>query len=165
MPARSTASTATQSLLLLIARLGFAGILVGRAWFRWQVEGMASQFARVAEAGLPQPELIAWGTVLLEGIGGVLLALGFLTRLVATLVAVENILIIVLLRWSAGLHLNDGGFGVQRGAGLLGRGLPGSSAPPTPGSTPCCSDDAGAPGRRSPAPTSTSPSSARPRSS
>lgn len=120
MSARSTASTATQSILLLIARLGFAGILVGRAWFRWQVEGMASQFARVAEAGLPQPELIAWGTVLLEGIGGVLLALGFLTRFVATLVVVENVLIIALLRWSSGLHLNDGGFEYNVALACLG---------------------------------------------
>lgn len=120
MSARSATSTATQSILLLIARLGFAGILIGRAWFRWQIEGMATQFARVAEAGLPQPELIAWGTVLLEGIGGLLLALGFLTRFTAALVVVENILIIVLLRWSSGLYLNDGGFEYNVALACLG---------------------------------------------
>lgn len=110
MSARSTAGTVTQSILLLVARLGFAAILVGRAWFRWQVEGMASQVARVTEAGLPQPELIATGTVLLEALGGAMLALGLLTRLVAALVVVENVLIIALLRWTSGLFANDGGF-------------------------------------------------------
>ena len=58
MSARSTAGTATRSSLLLVARLGFAAILIGRAWFRWQIEGMPNQVARVSEAGLPQPELI-----------------------------------------------------------------------------------------------------------
>lgn len=110
MSARSTAGTATQAIVLLVARLGFAVILVGRAWYRWQVEGMATQIAQVAAAGLPQAELIAWCTVLLEGLGGALLALGLLTRFVALLVAIQNILIIALLRWPAGLFASDGGF-------------------------------------------------------
>ncbi len=110
MSARSTAGTATRSGLLLVARLGFAAILIGRAWFRWQIEGMPNQVARVSEAGLPQPELIAWGTVLLEALGGAMLALGLLTRFVAAMVVIENIAIIALLRWTSGLFANDGGF-------------------------------------------------------
>ena len=49
MSTRSTAGTATRSSLLLVARLGFAAILIGRAWFRWQIEGMPSQVARASE--------------------------------------------------------------------------------------------------------------------
>ena len=60
---RSAAGTASQAVLLLIARLGFAAILLGRAWSRWQIEGMDAQIARIAEAGLPAPGVIAWGTV------------------------------------------------------------------------------------------------------
>lgn len=109
MSAQSTASTATQSFLLLIARLGFAGVLVGRFWWRWQIEGLDAQIARLTEHAIPQPELIAWGTLLLEGVGGAILALGLLTRLVAALVAVENILIIAFIRWPLGLYAAGGG--------------------------------------------------------
>ena len=46
---RSAAGTASQAVLLLIARLGFAAILLGRAWSRWQIEGMDAQIARIAQ--------------------------------------------------------------------------------------------------------------------
>ncbi|BEH01892.1 MAG: DoxX family protein [Propionibacterium sp.] len=117
---RSAAGTASQAVLLLIARLGFAAILLGRAWSRWQIEGMDAQIARIAEAGLPAPGVIAWGTVVLEGIGGVLLAFGLLTRLVAALVALENILIIALLRWAAGPFINNGGYEYNLALACLG---------------------------------------------
>ena len=120
MSTRSTAGTVVQAIVLLIARLGFAVILVGRAWWRWGVEGMAAQTARIAEFGIPQAELIAWGTLLLEAIGGVLLALGLLTRLVAALVAVENIIVIVIMRWAAGIHLFNGGFEYNLALASLG---------------------------------------------
>lgn len=110
MSARSAANSATQAFVLLVARLAFAALLLGRAWWRWAIEGMDGQVARLVEFNIPQPELVAWGTVLLEGIGGAMLALGLLTRVVAALVAIENILIIVLIRWGFGLYLNDGGF-------------------------------------------------------
>lgn len=120
MSARSTAGTATEAVILLVARLGFAAILLGRAWWRWQIEGMAAQVARLTEAGLPQPDLIAWGTLLLEGMGGAMLALGLFTRLVAAFVALENILIIVFLRWAAGIYLVDGGFEYNAALACLG---------------------------------------------
>lgn len=120
MSARSTAGTATEAVILLVARLGFAAILLGRAWWRWQIEGMAAQVARLTEAGLPQPDLIAWGTLLLEGMGGAMLALGLFTRLVAAFVALENILIIVFLRWAAGIYLVDGGFEYNLALACLG---------------------------------------------
>lgn len=107
---RSTASTATQSVLLFIVRLVFAGLLLGRAWWRWAIEGIPGQVERLTSAGVPQPELIAWGTILLEWVGGAMLVLGLLTRLIAALVLVENALVIALIKWPNGLYQADGGF-------------------------------------------------------
>lgn len=120
MSARSTASTATQSLLLLIARVGFAAILVGRFWWRWKIEGLDAQVARLTEFAIPQPELIAWGTLLLEALGGTMLALGLLTRFVAALVAVQNIIIIAFMRWAMGPYLSSGGFEYNVALAALG---------------------------------------------
>lgn len=120
MSARSTANSATQAFVLLVARLGFAAILLGRAWWRWSIEGMGAQAARIAEFNIPQPELIAWGTVLLEGVGGAMLALGLLTRVVAALVAVENVVIMAIMKWSSGLYINDRGFEYNLALACLG---------------------------------------------
>lgn len=120
MSARTTAATVAQSSLLLVARLGLAGVLLGRAWWRWQVEGMPAQIDRLTNAAVPMPELIAWGTLLLEGLGGIMLALGLFTRLIGALVAVQNIAIIALLRWEDGLVTTDGGFGPNVALAALG---------------------------------------------
>ncbi|WP_341730035.1 DoxX family protein [Brooklawnia sp.] len=117
---RAAAGTASQAALLLIARLIFAAILVARAWSRWQIEGIDAQVSRLAQANLPAPEILAWGTIALEGIGGVLLAFGLLTRLIATLIATQNILIIVFLRWTAGPFMNAGGFEYNAALACLG---------------------------------------------
>lgn len=120
MSRTSTAGTATQAVVLLIARLGFAAVLIARAWQRWQIEGIDTQIGRLADFGIPQPELIAWGTILLEGMGGALLALGLLTRVVGALVAAQNILIIVFIKWFSGPYLNDGGFEYNWTLAVLG---------------------------------------------
>ena len=117
---RNTAGTAGQAILLLIARLVFAGLLLGRAWYRWQVEGMAGQVARLEQVAIPQAELIAWGTLVLEALGGALLALGLLTRVVAAFVLVQNVLVIALIKWPNGLWLNDGGFEYNAALAALG---------------------------------------------
>lgn len=46
---------------------------------------------------LPGAPLIAWAVALLEGVGGLMLALGFLSRLVAPLVLVQMLVICYLL--------------------------------------------------------------------
>lgn len=117
---QSTASAIIQSIFLLLARLGFGLILLARAWSRWQVEGFDSQVARLAEAGLPSPDILAWGTLALESVGGVLLIFGLLTRVVSFLVIAENVAIIVLLRWLSGPFINSGGFEYNASLVLLG---------------------------------------------
>ncbi|MGI5952631.1 MAG: DoxX family protein [Brooklawnia sp.] len=115
-----TAGTAAQATILLIARLAFGVILVARAWSRWQIEGVDAQVSRLVEFGIPQAELVAWGTILLEGIGGVMIALGLLTRLVAALVATQNILVIVFIKWFSGPFLNAGGYEYNAALAVLG---------------------------------------------
>lgn len=120
MSTRSTAGTVTRALVLLIARLVFAVILIGRFWWRWQVEGVDAQVTRLGDFAIPQPELIVWGTLLLEGIGGAMLALGLFTRIIGALVAVENILIIAFIRWWDGPFASNGGFEYNLALAALG---------------------------------------------
>lgn len=110
MSKTSNAGKAIQAGILLIARLAFAVILVARAWSRWQIEGIDVQIARLVDYGIPQPELVAWGAIVLEGLGGAMLGLGLLTRFVGALIAAQNILIIVFIKWFAGPWLNGGGY-------------------------------------------------------
>lgn len=117
---RSAAGTASQAVLFLIVRLGFAAILLARAWWRWQIEGMDAQVARLTDSGLPAPEVLAWGTVALEGIGGMLLVFGLLTRFIGLMVTIENIAIIIFIRWQAGPFLGDGGYEYNIALALLG---------------------------------------------
>lgn len=117
---RSRAATVFRSLILLIARLGFAALLLSRAWYRWQIEGLTAQTERLTQAGLPHPGLLATATPLLEAAVGAMLALGLLTRFVALLAAVENALIVGWLKWPAGIYLTDGGFEYNLALALLG---------------------------------------------
>lgn len=120
MAAKSKAGTAFQGFFLLIVRVVFAAILLGRAWWRWSVEGLDKQIEVLTGAGIPQPVIIAWGTLALECIGGVLLALGLLTRLIGLLVLVQNILIIVLIRWPNGPYSTHGGYEYNLALAALG---------------------------------------------
>lgn len=107
---RSTGTIAFHSICLLIVRLSLAALLLGRAWWRWAIEGMDRQVDALVAAGIPQPSVVAWGVFGLESVGAVLLTVGLLTRLVGGLVVVENVLIIALIRWSAGPYSSVGGF-------------------------------------------------------
>lgn len=120
MSARSTANNVFRATMVLIVRLGVAGLMLAHAWYRWQIEGMASQVDRLAFLGSPFDSLVAWGTIAFEAIGGVMLAIGLLTRLVGLLLAAENVIIGVVLKWNNGLFLADGGFEYNLALALLG---------------------------------------------
>lgn len=120
MAAKSKAGTAFQGFCLLMVRVALAAILLGRAWWRWSIEGLDQQIELLTGAGVPQPAIIAWGTLALECIGGVLLALGLLTRLIGLLVLVQNILIIALIRWPNGPYSNYGGYEYNLALAMLG---------------------------------------------
>ena len=121
MTKKTIFGTVISAILLLIARLGFAAILLAHAWWRWSIAGMDVQIATIAASGLPQPEIFAWGTIVLEVLGGALLALGMLTRLISNAVIVQNEIIIAWIKWSAGIYLAQGGF--EYNAALIALGI------------------------------------------
>ena len=83
---------------LLMARLGLGGILLLHGWIRWNA-GVQSQIDYLTQFRTPYAEVVAWGAIIFELVGGVLLIVGALTRLVGLGVLIEQILIICYTNW------------------------------------------------------------------
>ena len=83
---------------LLIARLGLGGILLLHGWLRWNA-GVQTQIDYLTQFRTPYAEVAAWGAIIFELIGGVLLIVGALTRLIGLGVLIEQILIICYTNW------------------------------------------------------------------
>jgi putative oxidoreductase len=83
---------------LLIARLGLGGILLLHGWMRWNA-GVQRQIDYLTQFRTPYAEVVAWGAIIFELVGGVLLTVGALTRLVGLGVLIEQILIICYTNW------------------------------------------------------------------
>ena len=60
--------------------------------------------------GVPFPTVAAWGIGLLELVGGVLLLVGLLTRVVAALLAVNMAVALVLVHLPSGFVASSGGY-------------------------------------------------------
>lgn len=108
-----------QDIALLLARLALGLILGAHGWHRW-VTGVNAQVAHLEAADVPNPLLIAWGATVAELVGGILLIFGLGTRFIGLLVVVQNILIIVWMRWESGLFVADGGFELNLALAALG---------------------------------------------
>ena len=87
-----------QNLGLLIVRLGLGGILLLHGWTRWNA-GVQEQIDYLTQFRTPYAEVAAWGAIIFELVGGVLLIVGALTRLVGLGVLIEQILIIAYTNW------------------------------------------------------------------
>ena len=83
---------------LLVARLGLGGILLLHGWIRWNA-GVQKQIDYLTQFRTPYAEVAAWGAIIFELVGGVLLIVGALTRLVGLGVLIEQILIICYTNW------------------------------------------------------------------
>ncbi len=60
--------------------------------------------------GIPMPTLVAWAVGLLELVGGVLLLVGLLTRVVGTLMAINMAAALVLVHLPSGFVASNGGY-------------------------------------------------------
>jgi putative oxidoreductase len=87
-----------QSFGLLVARLGLGGILLLHGWMRWDA-GVSTQIDYLTQFRTPYAEVAAWGAIIFELVGGVLLIVGALTRFVGLGVLIEQILIIAYTNW------------------------------------------------------------------
>src|SRR5215204_7240222 len=115
-----------QSFGLLVARLGLGGILLLHGWMRWNA-GIQEQINYLTQFRTPYAEVAAWGSIIFELVGGVLLIVGALTRLVGLGVLIEQILIIAYTNWykwpPALLNADgayQGGYEYNVALGLLG---------------------------------------------
>src|SRR5215218_10894991 len=87
-----------QSFGLLVARLGLGSILLLHGWMRWNA-GLQEQINYLTQFRAPYAEVAAWGSIIFELVGGVLLIVGALTLLVGLGVLIEQILIIAYTNW------------------------------------------------------------------
>jgi putative oxidoreductase len=87
-----------QNFGLLVARLGLGGILLLHGWMRWNA-GVQEQIDYLTQFRIPYAEVAAWGSIIFEFVGGALLIVGALTRLVGLGVLIEQILIIAYTNW------------------------------------------------------------------
>ncbi|MGI8459028.1 MAG: DoxX family protein [Propionibacteriaceae bacterium] len=113
-----------RGLVLLIARLGLGATLIAHGYRRWQTFGAQSQIDFLTRSGIPQPRVFAYGSIVLELVGGLLLVVGLLTPLVAAFVVAEQALIIAWTNWNRIFLTNDagqyvGGFEYNAVLGLL----------------------------------------------
>ncbi|MDK8880240.1 DoxX family protein [Corynebacterium sp. MSK008] len=95
---------AVRDFALLVLRLVLGAVFVARGYNHWFEVGMAETGRQFAELGVPQPQLSAYLTGTVELIGGAFLAVGLLTTITASLLA--------LLVLAAGyfVHLGNGFF-------------------------------------------------------
>lgn len=94
--------TGLRSIALLIARVALGGILIAHGWDRWQVRKITSQIDYLNQYGVPYADIAAWGSIVLELVGGIFLVVGALTPLVALAVVAQQALIIAYISWRRG---------------------------------------------------------------
>ena len=99
----------TESALLLL-RLVAAVVFSAHGWDALGASGIGGVVDAQREAGIPLPELAAPFTVYAEIIGGILIALGILTRLVAIAFTAIMLGAWVFVHAPNGLFVENGGF-------------------------------------------------------
>ena len=83
---------------LLLARLGLGGILLLHGWMRWNA-GVQEQIDYLTQFRTPYADVAAWSSIIFEFVGGALLIVGALTRLVGLGVLIEQSVIIAYTNW------------------------------------------------------------------
>ena len=79
--------TARYGLAILRIVLGIAMLVHGWSKLSGGVDNVAGFFGR--QLGIPAPQLMAWVVTIVELVGGILLVVGFLTRIVGILIALD----------------------------------------------------------------------------
>ncbi len=79
---------------LLLGRVGFGVLMLLDTYRRIFVDGMEAQVSYLSHVGMPLPVVFAYGALVVEGIGGVLMIVGLFTSFVALAVLIEFAMII-----------------------------------------------------------------------
>jgi putative oxidoreductase len=139
------------SLGLLVLRLVAGLFLATHGWAKFHDPSMKKMFFEgVAKMDLPAPNIFAWAAIAAELVGGVLLALGFLTRFWAFMILCVMGMAVFKVHWKEGYKAMEhaalyggiaaafllGGPGRISVDGILfGRGKKNSEEPPLEDST------------------------------
>jgi len=90
----------------LLARLGVGGVMAWHGWLK--LDGGVSEFATMLQGlNVPAPEVVAWLMTIAEGLGGLLLIVGLLTRLATLPLIVILIGAIFLVKVDVGFIVAD----------------------------------------------------------
>lgn len=104
---------------LLVGRSSLGVILVMHGWRRWQ-GGIGAQIDYLTRHGVAYARFISWATTIFELVGGILIVFGLLTPLIGLIVCIQNVLIIVLIKWGELLGFDPG---IQLNVALAALGL------------------------------------------
>lgn len=100
---------AARDTALLLLRLVLGVIFIAHGWDKLVTQGMGKTTAFVDSLHIPQPQVAAWGSLLLELIGGAMLVVGLLTTGIAMVLAVYSAAIMYFA------HVNGGFFVANNG--------------------------------------------------
>ena len=101
---------ASPSLGLLVLRLAVGVIFIAHGAQKVFVFGFAGVGGSFADMGVPFAEVVGPMVGLLELIGGALLVLGLVTRVIAAALAVTMVVATLLVHLSAGIFVTEGGY-------------------------------------------------------
>ncbi|WP_407359069.1 DoxX family protein [Microbacterium sp. LTA6] len=106
----TSAPSAAASLGLLVLRVVVGAIFIAHGAqkiFEFTLPGTIESFTAM---GVPLPAIAATVVAFVEFGGGILLVLGFFTRLVGILLAINMVVALVLVHLPAGLWVDNGGY-------------------------------------------------------
>ncbi|WP_336712042.1 DoxX family protein [Arthrobacter sp. USHLN218] len=103
-------NAALASLALAILRVVLGYIFVMHGWQKYNDIGIAGMQAGFGQMGVPNAEVFAVLVIILELVGGVLLIIGFLSRPIAALLAVEMVGAWVLVHAPNGFFVSENGY-------------------------------------------------------
>ena len=89
---------------LLIGRIILAVVFITHGYqklFQLGVDGVAERL--LSPNGFPAPLFLAWVLSLTEFVGGIAVLVGLLTRYAAVGLAIDMLVVILVLKWNAGL--------------------------------------------------------------
>lgn len=97
---------------LLLLRLALGVVFIAHGYDRLFIDGMAETVGQFSAWEIPQAKLSAWITVIVEILGGAMLAIGLLTT------AVAGVLLLLVLAALYFVHLDHGFFVAEGGVEL-----------------------------------------------
>lgn len=104
----------TPDLALTVVRVAVGLVLAGhgaqKVFGAFEGPGLERWHGAVASMGFAQPRVMGTLAAFVEFFGGLMLAVGFLTPIVAALLAIDMVVAIIKVHWSKGMWVTKGGY-------------------------------------------------------